>query len=66
MSTYTEGVLHSHALFWHTTHVDILNGYHCSTLSKVMGYTLIFTISLLKWVDALVLLRAIYSSSRTA
>ena len=45
----------------HHTYVDILKGYHCITLSKVTGYTLILTISLLRWVDALVLLSTIYS-----
>ena len=30
------------------TNVDILKSYHCITLSKVMGYALILTISLLK------------------
>ena len=29
----------------------VTKGYHCNTLSKVMGYTLILTVSLLEWVD---------------
>ena len=43
--------------FAHHTYVDNLKGYHCSTLSNVRGYMLI---SLLKWVDALVLLNAFF------
>ena len=63
---YTD-VLHSPTFFSaHCTYVDILKGYHCSSLSKFMGYTLIFIISLLKCVDALVLLSAIYNILETA
>ena len=36
----------------HCTDVDILKVYRCSTLSKFIGYTLLSTISRLKWVDA--------------
>ena len=43
------------------TRVDcILKVYHHSTLSKVMGYTFILTVSFLKWVDTLVLTSTIY------
>ena len=65
--TYTEGVLHSCALVSaHCTYVGVLKGYHCSTLSKVIENTLILTISILKWMDAFVLLSAIYSIPGTA
>ena len=49
----------------HCTYVDILKSYHCSTLSNVIEYALIWTISLLKWDDALVLQSAIYNNPRT-
>ena len=64
--TYIEGVLHSRAHFSaHCTYINVLKCYCCSTLSKSVEYTSIFTISLLKWVDALVPLSAIYSIAGT-
>ena len=50
----------------HRTYVDVLKGYHYITLSKIMGHILVLTISLLNWVDALVLLTGIYNILGTA
>ena len=50
----------------HRTYVDILKGYHCSTLWKAIGYTLILTISFSKKVDTFVLLSEINNIPGTA